>query len=814
MNRHIFSGWVGLLLLSLAGSEREAPSEEAASGGKAEGGKSWPHPTEEQWMVASVAGRIGGALGLDTVEVIREEAGGYGLRAKAGGDAVAFRPEPFLLSVESWRPFAEACVTLAPPAEASADDGSDAALVTELLSPDGSIMMRINGEIANRLKNQPGDAAAHEDAALLLGVFGLKEASGYLHDSREVLCRLAAHLALATALRNEGQAPGGSGLVAEALLDVLSGRSVAALDRLPGLGAGGIAPETAEAWRRVIRLRAKGDWAAIEAPESLTLLEQLEYFLAIRRRAGSERATGFFSRLEEPAPVADWGRRLLDDGFGLGFSVQEGHWLMRFGMFTEIQEAAQFAGLEADLEKGFEKAANAVFDAVAAKHEAPDDGAPLPPAMVSRHTQRHLLNHAVEMLEFLEKSFGDPKSHRGFRESTRPLYAKLPLFPLMATEWAAESTDKPALRREGVKISDTHPEWVPPMVWEDYLKIPRSGRWFSPAMPAGMVYDLMHRGRLKEIRGSWEESIQAYAKLAPHGVMIQCELAENWPGGASPEKVREIYGDQLESDAKGLQWLAKKLPEDDFEEILKVRRMAARVDPGEWSWVGRHLAIAGRHDEALDAYRSAYRERLDNVLTSNIMGWAMVGLVERGRIDEAREIADFGAEVYSAAGLGTAMRFHLTQKELAKSADMAIAIHERYGQRFGIAWLYDRAPEAFDGKPGKWAEIRDIHLGEVYPDGRKEIDRTKLADGQAPVKGVRAPDTFDARLAGLRPATDIIVAANGTEVTSESQFIDACHRVLSTRQTLTVYRDGKYQEITVSLPTRSFSKDVTPLVAR
>src|SRR5262249_37273188 len=131
------------------------------------------------------------------------------------------------------------------PQDGAEDDSS---LPETLLVPRVDVIDGLNVRISHRLSEAPLDAQAHEDAALLLGVFALREASGGFQDTRAVLSRMASHLALAEGLK--GARPRGRvAFLGRAVLSCLVGRTREAQDAVDAL-RGQATTESERAWVR------------------------------------------------------------------------------------------------------------------------------------------------------------------------------------------------------------------------------------------------------------------------------------------------------------------------------------------------------------------------------------------------------------------------------------------------------------------------------------------------------------------------------------------------------------------------------------
>ena len=170
--------WTILAVILLSGTAHAA--EQFQLGGEPEAIQG-PYKTEYEWAIAETAADI-----HDVAAAIR------GTRPP-GTEALPPKPWNPTLFV----PFAQAVIGpvvtkpkgLVPPQYTALSDATAMALV------------RAGEIISTALGRNPADAAAHESAALVVGVFGLREAADDLTDVRWSLNRMTAHLAVAEALR-------------------------------------------------------------------------------------------------------------------------------------------------------------------------------------------------------------------------------------------------------------------------------------------------------------------------------------------------------------------------------------------------------------------------------------------------------------------------------------------------------------------------------------------------------------------------------------------------------------------------------------
>src|SRR6266513_4674998 len=111
---------------------------------------------------------------------------------------------------------------------------------SDVCSSDLETVIREDKRLSTALTENPLDPELHEEAALLIGSFAMRESAGSTFcDIRRCLCKMTAHMALARAVR---QNPGACGTLAEAILCSLTGRETPAfalLDQLQQKAAAG-----------------------------------------------------------------------------------------------------------------------------------------------------------------------------------------------------------------------------------------------------------------------------------------------------------------------------------------------------------------------------------------------------------------------------------------------------------------------------------------------------------------------------------------------------------------------------------------------
>lgn len=262
--------------------------------------------TEQQWIVSDVTAAIAGMARFASAGSV-DEIPAVAASDKPGESESTFvvtlarDRDPVRLAVADyiWSPgtyvrlaellFATSRASDGPVVSAELDVRS---ALTDLRT---DVLFDQNERLSTALTRDISSATAHESAALLVGALALRESSTMFADVRPALSRMAAHLAVARALRGIRQ-ESLDGTVATVVLTVLSGRQREALELVQTVERRA-ASDADRAWVRALRLRITGDWRGLASPESATRIERLEHGRALRARVGIDGLLGFLEKV-------------------------------------------------------------------------------------------------------------------------------------------------------------------------------------------------------------------------------------------------------------------------------------------------------------------------------------------------------------------------------------------------------------------------------------------------------------------------------------------------------------------------------------
>lgn len=695
------------------------------------------------------------------------------------------------------------------PANTSGGAHKDLGLMAKLPELSATELELANQAVSAELEKEFANPDLHEQAALVLGVFGLRESAGYFHDTRHVLCRMTAHLALARALGG-GKGESAEGQLADVLLYALMNNRQTAFEKLERFGQ---TPKS-EVWTRALKARLTGDYRELAARKTLTPLEILMRLQAHGQQVGMDAAWAQLKETVKKARV-DYCRAVAEVGHG----VQLGHELSRMALPLEWAELAEVYKLSRGGKISAEKTAGILNEKARHCFETTPEGTVRLRVIGwgewADFCQRHLCHAVGNTFNFMQYKWGVPEEAQQFKEATRKLVAGLRLYPFLRRMNATQADEYRQSIEEGVARVRETPELIPLASWL-YLHyyapdgIPFDNRacgsgfedWNKHYAPPGTAYDLC--SRLVKVDPT-TNNLAFYERLlalapwdgaAMHG-LIKCKQS----GGAklSGDELKAIYRPILEYAPHALECVAVAY-EPQPAEYERYMTLAAKSAPHNYFQLGNYFAGRKEEDKAARYYEQAVALVLDDVWVANQSDWLVKYYFRKGRITEADHLANRAAEVYSHSGLMTKSDLLFLEKKYAESLEYVRKMDERYDRPEAIpAWIgkykaatgdtrYDKELQAFEQKH--------------FPNGKEPA---VLADFKVkPQSGVRfEEDSALLNAAGLKRG-DIIVALDGVRVYNLMQYNYLRDTLKTPELKLIVWGGMQYREVTASPPDHKF----------
>jgi tetratricopeptide (TPR) repeat protein len=768
----------------------------------------WPYATESEWIATEVV--------ADIAEMAAYAAARRGTRPAAV--SVRLRPDP---SAEDLRYTATVALPEGPPVEGRIEvvagiwnpaaygqvagaivrrfglkghaGGSDSA-AERLLEPTFPVLEDENGRVSRLLEEDMTRVAGHEQAALLLGALGLREAAAEFSDTRAIASRMTAHLAFAAALRSRAD-PGVERQIAEAALATLASRQVDAVERasrLPETGAAG-------AWRRALVVRNTGDWRVLEAPAKASLLERREHYRALGRSLGTIESTAFLQEFE-PEPVPDWWRLAFD-----GYLPDVGTGNL-FSAVAIDEELAEIDRLWARLQPGLEVqlvALNGDAGRCVDPRRRPSPVRIIDWGAWAGSSRRHLLNALSSRSAHMKTNLGLKKEADEFRDQARDPFAAIDLFATLAATW--KERPDPAGCRDSTRLIQQGPHRVPALWWSFVVTrcraggaLPRPERWMNPPLLPGTAYDAARRW--PHLFASPESeapdtlrspAFQEARRLARYEERLALrESSARKRAGETRLDLAALWGPLAEYNLTAMREIAETVTAG-TPEHRKLYEHLTRVNPDSFLALGWDLRQAGLDDEAAIAYQQAYEKAPDRVSVSHHMGWLADYHFDRGRRERAFEIAGAAAETYSGAGLIAQARMLERSGRFEEAESWYKRVAERYEvNRDWLDCFYIRRLRR-SGEERAYERQAAEAVTRLFPMGLARVSLSDLAP--PPAGGPLLPASEDDQR-GLRKG-DFIAAIDGYRVRSLEQQTCVSSWTDSLETTAIVWRDGGYEEV-------------------
>jgi tetratricopeptide (TPR) repeat protein len=800
--------FAGALLIALASCNRSPVANE---------------PTEQRWIVESILRDIAGmalyagdrkgaplpADGL-MIESLPADAKGYHYKITLHlpGKGLSVRQQVdiggAIWAPESYTPVARELLEKLQVAEKADATPLRENPLQPLVSPLAANIQRENLRVSTLLTEHPLSPEAHEQAALIIGVLGMRENSGDLWDTRGMCNRAVAHLAMAQAIRG-GQAMSVSGEIGELLVEILDDTKQECEQRIAALKNRVQANPEIASWIVAAQLRNRRDWRVLVDPAKASLLERIEYFRARCESISPDAAASELLK-GHPENIADWSNNILQ----FNFSVGVGHTFTESGLKAEFYEIVQiFPAI---------RAAKLTPETLAATLNKAPGGAvqrdasgnarmiPIDDGMWAHFFQRHLCHLASRTDLFLRQKWGVPDYADKFEKSIGPLFSKLTFGPILCVLWQSPHPADQQYVQSTIELVKQHPEWISSATW---TRIPRTASaqvpdiagWFSPGLPAGTAYCYYGRDEcIPQVRDLSRDELQKLYKIAPwhYGVALSYMKAL-YGKNPTPAQFRSVLGPFLDFKIGAMYWYAQ-CAKDDMKEYVSIHQQIAKLEPYDYITLSAYYREHKMDNEAAEAIQAAIDHQADPVAVTYYSGWLVNYYFDHGQKDRALAIATDAAEVYSSAGLTTMAELQERMENPQQAETYFEKIKERYDETGPLIAFYQRQATVHPGSP--YTAKLESSLGSLFPGGVKSVT---MADFTEPPKNgviIAEQDNFLLKC-GMKKGT-IIVALDGKRVQSFPQYAFVRELTKSPTMEFIVFQNGKYQFVKAEVEGRRF----------
>jgi hypothetical protein len=772
-------------------------------------------PTEQEWIVQQVVTALLEMVRFkQTPKAVATPVKAKLLPGQAGAPpvfAVTIGPGPqtqvrvdeHIWSSYTYLPLAVSLLQAAP-ASGLTEPATDLNARRALVEPRIDVLLGENVRISRALDRNMRSAPVHEAAALLTGAHALRESAGVFTDVRPALSRMAAHLALSSALRQ--QAPEGfDGLLARAVTMTLVGRQRDALGIVTAITPHA-ASDADKAWLRALHLRNTGDWRTRPAPNA-TRLELVEHGRALAARLGTDAFLAFADSSPKDL-IIEWQRIAL----GTEFSVEAGHHFAQEALDRELEEATT------------------VWARIHGKTPAPDqlvtalNEPPAPGPIVHRagtvsvsvldwgtwaaFSQRHV-GHSLAGENHHYRHLGLPDDREELKKTVTARFGGLTLYPIILRTVGTDAKDYEQSLAMGRALAVSNPELVTAAAWNlmeekpKYVQrpalFPLFTAWFTPTVPVGTAFDLYPRALVPGCpRPPSAAQARVWAQAMPYDHWVQ--WSAEWyavTGKPTAAAIRRAFGPLLDYDVAAPLKLIDLIEMPVAEHIAIARKLCAfSVDRCD------RLAILllrdGQPVEAAAAYEQWIAGTRDSVAVSNGVEWLTRYYAAHGKGARAEEIAREAAATGSARGMMTLAHLLDARGRDDQAQELYLRVQSRYDDSEGLGtFLVRKGLRTNDAKTETegWELLR-----EVFPRGPERLALHAL--DATPKDGLTFQGLGRRALAVGIQAADVVVGVDDWRVRNSSQYAVLTRLRHDDAITLTVWRGGKYHQLKIKMPER------------
>ncbi len=761
-----------------------------------------PEAREDLWIAGTIASDIAdmatfaassrtgqASLGKPVVSIASDSESGMTVARVAGvvPSEVFVQTLDSIWSPEAWAAYARAVLAQlglrGTPAERPA-------LYARLLEPRTQKLDAENRVLSAAFTKEMLNPALHEQAAMLLAAFAMRESAGAFSDTRPTLSRMAAHLAMARALR-AGRPESEDGRFARVALMVLSGRTRDAVAELDRWSQQTPLQSLRRPWDRALRMRATGDWRILTKGDGATLLERFELQRTLKGSAPG-RAIDFVPA-EADADLPDWGRIALE----VSLSVQVGNIYAREQLPLELTEAALVAiGWGVAPKDG--DALMSFLNRRPGGLVSQDPAGPRPWVLDAgawgAFAQRHILAAGAALRTYTWRI--DDENRDKKKAALSKALARLDSLPLLMAEWIDKGQNVSAAEdcvRAAVVIKG-RPESVPRQAWFYARKdcnggpIPSSKGWFLGGPPPGTAYDADAHAILpsptRNVDAARMRRLLAINPYSPRIIQAYVDLSTS----AGERVDYAIAAAPILDYSIVARWAYAKLAVNTPAEYRKRMEYLAALHPDAFLDLGDSLAGQGLTEDAADAYQRGFDKATDRVSAARVSPWLVGYYLDRGDVPKATRVAAVGADVYSGDGLRAQAQLLERLGKPAEAETWYKKIQERYRQDDDLHRFYMR--QAVAEPTGPYAALGNAEIDKAFPNGLAKIEATALPRPPTDQESFTLwAEPFKA--IGLRDS-DRIMTLDGYRVRTPTEFMYAEMFSDAQKMTLVVWRGDRY----------------------
>lgn len=690
------------------------------------------------------------------------------------------------------------------------DPTEDTKLLSKLTDGTAETIEKEDEKLSGALENDFTDPVLHEQAAVLLGAFTLREHSGHFFEIRSPLSRITAHLAMAHFLGGAHDY-GINGQMAEAMLLTLVGDEAPALQKLNNISTN---DAVVSSFVRALRVRNTGDYRLLDAATGLSRVECIAWFEALSDFTSTALAWPKLS--DEQRQTVDFVRIAYQEGY----SVEMGHQLLNEALPLELKEINAVY----ELSQHKKLTQNGLVDALNGlpEHCFTKSGGAVHVRVIgwgqwASFLQRQLCHATQQDFSMLQYMWGVPDDAKEFAAKTDQAFGGLRLYPFVRR---FDCTDEESYHKavdDGFKVTVATPQLVPADCWNwlcykvGFAPLynpnpnPHINEWHNHNPPPGTVYNLNPRLNHPSLVGR-SDAVAFFEKLrelAPYDCRIANYILERkYSGRPTHDQAMELYINMMPYSVTALTTVANTVY-DQPSEYEKIMLQAGQLNPASFYSLGSYYVNRRDEDKAAQYYDLACVADPDSVRVSSMALWRVRYYLKNGQTDKARQIAADGAEVYSSGGLQAEAVFFELTSNYNESFNWFAKVEERYNESaplidFCLRYKSKTGDNRFDSEVQK-------RINKIFPNGMEKVSLKDFSS--PPTDGTLIRQNNDLLAAAGLKNGDVIVAVYGVRVHNFAQYSFGRGLKDTPELDLIVWQGDGYRELTPAPPDHLFGAD-------
>jgi hypothetical protein len=376
------------------------------------------------------------------------------------------------------------------------EQNDDLALLSALADSTAITIEIENQKLSKALEREFTNPFFHEEAAVLLGAFALRDHAGDFSDIRLPLCRMTAHLCMAQLVSGQ-RAPSMTGRMADAMLFTLMNNEVSGLEKLDQLDS---RDPVIMKWVRTLRAYNTKDYRQITNSAATSPIENIARFNAFARfvdvSAGWNRLTENEKKIPDYVRIAET----------RDFSVETGHELLDVSLPLEVKECMAIyekchaqqlapAGMIRELNVAPERCFTTATDG-SIRVDVIGWG------QWASFFQRHVCLAMVQDFDFMERKWGVHDEAARYAAAFDKTFGGLRLYPLVRRFNCTDAASYLNAVKDGEKVCSATPHLVSFRCWH-HLIVPVAGAqapspgaledWIVFGAPPGTAFEAGER---------------------------------------------------------------------------------------------------------------------------------------------------------------------------------------------------------------------------------------------------------------------------------------------------------------------------------